>query len=257
MSLIRTRSHETAPLDMCESAEELHALCGFLIGQDKNKHCAILNHNARAAVGWELLFKAYLGGRNQETEAYRMDAKKNQPGYFDWAMKQMYHSRSKGARILGCKLEPWDGCKAVYELIAAHRAWHRATYSDRSQYGAKVPWFFPNKYGERIDKESSHASDEMIAACRSLGIPRRTQHGMRAFHVHVLRSQGELDQEIANRLGHSDTKQVEQTYDACRSGFRGAKTVSLEPKDRSKLAYAQWLPKSQAHSEAHFLSQSG
>ena len=254
---------------MCKSDEELHEFCGLIINAPRKKYCSVFAHNARVAVGWALLFEALCSPRKSELHAARMDAKPNETGYMSWATDPAwwYVERSKKGCSPHILLEQVEGNRALYDLIQSHRAWHKATYREEV-YGRKVPWFFPNRDGGKILPESSHFTAVIKWACDELGIPDkivhgkrrngRSSHGMRAFFVHTLRSQGVSDGEIAMRLGHKGGPDlVVQVYGINEPGWGGAKKQDWLPEDSSKLAWAKWLPESQAHSQAHFLSASG
>ena len=77
---------------------------------------------------------------------------------------------------------------------------------------------------------------------RKYGEKKYTSHGMRAFFVRVMRSQGiagldengqSIDEEIAKRLGHAPgtgATLVQKTYGENESGWCGGKELDFIPK---------------------------
>ena len=238
---------------MPQSDEELHKLCGWFINKERKKFCSVPAHNARQALGWQLLFEAYTGCRSSEVLSMRLDAKDGEPGFINWPLRYLCITRAKSGKFPYVVLEQVEGNTALVDLIATHRAWHRATYD------GSTPWFFPNRDGNQIVSESAHLSHGLKEACNELGLPRRTSHGMRAFYVATLRSQGLGDTEVAIRLGHrSGAGLVEQVYGEAKPNWFGAKQQDWLPEDMEDIAYGPFYsPSLGADMGGYELTQAG
>jgi integrase len=224
---------------MPQSDEELHELCGWFIKKERKKFCPMPAHRARQVIGWRLLFEAYTGCRTSEITGLRFDAKEGEPGHVNWPLRYLSITRAKAGKFPYVVLDQVEGNTALVDLIAAHRAWHREAY------GGQTQWYFPDRSLAQIHPKSSHISTALQEACKALGLPRRTSHGMRAFYVATLRSLGLDDTEVAIRLGHrSGVQLVEATYGEAKPNWRGSKLQDWLPEPIEGLAY-------QSHAQSH------
>jgi integrase len=209
---------------MPASDEELHTLATFLLEDDRSQPC-----------GWQLLLEALTGCRTSEILRLRWDAIKlghlGQPGHID--DRCLYVQRSKRGIDPYILLDVLPGHSPLRDCLTALRAWH----DDRCP---RSPWFLPGRDPRHpLDAGSlGHALDH---AAQTLGLPHRTSHGLRAFHVRALRSLGVDDSEIAKRLGQrSGVALVETTYGWSEPGWFGGRKCDFVP-DGQPAAWAPWL----------------
>lgn len=203
--------------------EELHRLAACLFSSTQSQ-----------ALGWQLLIEALTGCRTSEVLRLRHDAMKRavgaDPGYFD--VHALYIDRSKHGIFPYVPMhEPLRDC------LAALRNW-------REQHCPKSPWFFPGRDPQQpLDKHALTHALARIAKAWRLGP--RTSHGLRAFHVRVLRAQGIDDSEISKRLGlRTGVALIEQVYGGMEPGWFGSRKLDFLPSG-SAPAWVRWLPADQ------------
>jgi len=210
-----------------ESDEELHTL-GIHIGEDPRGEVLM----------FQLMLEALTGCRTSEILRLRWDAIKlgpvGQPGYLDDT--SLYVQRSKSGDFNYVLLDTTPGNSPLRELLIALRAWH----DDRFPTS---PWYLPGRNPqEPVDQHSlGHA---LSRACPVLGLPHRTSHGLRAFHVRALRSLGIDDSEIAKRLGQrSGVGLVERVYGRSEPGWFGCGKIDFRPDPAGDIpcAWSKWL----------------
>ena len=203
---------------MPRSDEELHKLAAFFFNGSLTSE----------VLGWQLLFEAYTGCRTSEILKLRMDANEGEAGFVNWALGNIYVNRAKGGRFPYVVLEQAEGHSPLVDLIKAHRTWHRANFNGS-------PWYFPSRYDRNGDGHVSKGalSKALKRATASLGVARRTSHGLRAFYVRTCRSLGLDDTEISIRLGHrSGVALIEQTYGEAEPNWRGKGLQDWMPEGR-------------------------
>jgi integrase len=166
---------------MPRNADELNSLARFLFASRKSE-----------VLGWQLLFQAMVGQRSHEILKLRMDAKmKDIPGFRDG--KKMYLFRSQSSKGTYGHVDLYSDLK---EVLEAHKLWHL------KRYPAGSPWYFPSPVDPKSQVDTSSLSHALAKACVQVGQNHRTSHGMRAYRVNVLRSEGYTDAEIALLIGH-------------------------------------------------------
>lgn len=206
---------------MPRSDEEFHLVAKLLLDMDRSR-----------PMGWQCLLEGLTGARTSEILACRTDAEApRKPGYYD----------AHALHVHRCKdgIEPWallqaaPGHDPLRACLSAFLNWHHIRYPHS-------PWFIPGiDPQQRAGRHSlTHA---LHRACDELGIPLITSHGLRAYNVHTLRSLGIPDNEIAIRLGHRSTAQVENTYGKCEPGWFGSKKQDFLPEGFSP-AWTLWVP---------------
>jgi integrase len=196
----------------------------------------LLSFKRSEALGWQLLLEALTGARTSEILACRVDAAKpRQPGYHD--RTALHIDRLKKGIEPWALLEAIPGHAPLAELLTAFFAWHKKRYAR-----SKSPWFIPgHNPAEPMNRRS--LTQSLRRACRILGLPPITSHGLRAYYVRSLRSLGVDDSEIAKRLGQrSGVTLVEQTYGISEPGWFGSRTLDFLPAPPEKPAWAPWLP---------------
>lgn len=194
-------SRECMPRD----ADELHAIARALLP---------------SAVGWQLLFAALTGCRTNELLALRMDARSRQdPGWIEG--RYLYVRRSKKGRSPYVELTP-----ELAECIAAHRNWH----------DGRSPWWFPG-----VDLFRPLNRLALTHALARLPGPKRTAHGLRAYHVTVWRSRGEPDERVAARIGDRTVRLISDVYGDLPESWSGGEPLGFVPATGDP-AWAPWRP---------------
>ena len=211
---------------MPESDEELHTLGAHLLDNPRSE-----------VLGWQLLLEALTGCRTSEILRLRWDAGKigteGGPGYRDDT--SLYVNRCKHGIFPYVLLDVIPGHSPLRDLLTALRHWHDIRYP-------RSPWFLPGRDpSQPLDPSSlDHA---LSRATPLLDLPRRTSHGLRAFHVRALRSLGIDDSEIAKRLGQrSGVGLVERVYGRSEPGWFGLKRVDFLPDSTTPNSWLKWLP---------------
>lgn len=208
---------------MPTSDEQFHQLAAYLLAGDKSR-----------PLGWQLLLEGLTGCRTSEILALRTDAiLPDKPGYMDH-IKMTVPRRKDG-------IKPW----ALLEAVAGHsplRDCLNAFLNWHEQRFAHTPYFIPNRKNVQKAADRMSLTHALESACTTLKIPKVTSHGLRAYFVAAMRSLGVTDAEIAARLGHKNTSQVEQTYGTVEPGWFGSWKMDFLPED-SAPAWAAWTPK--------------
>jgi integrase len=207
---------------MPESDEDFHRLAAWLLDSETSR-----------ALGWQLLLEGLTGARTSEILACRTDAARpEQAGYLDH--EYMGIQRLKDGIDPWVALEAAPGHSPLRDCLQAFLNWHEQRY-------AHSPWFIPGRNPE-FPMERRALTHALKRACAELKIKPVTSHGLRAYHVAGLRSMGRHDEEIAARLGHKSTHQVEHHYGKVREKWRGNWKMDFLPDDFAP-AWASWLPK--------------
>lgn len=208
---------------MADTDEELHRLAAYLLSDARSR-----------TLGFQLLLEALSGCRGNEVCRLRWDAQRRgvsaDPGYLDDHSLWIHRSKHGCFPYVLLDIEP--GCSPLRPLLASLRAWH-------DQEHPTSPWMLPGRSDqEPIDGSSlTHA---LARATAALGLPHRTSHGLRAFHVRLLRSRGIDDSEIAKRLGQrSGVALVERVYGRPEPGWFGGRHLDGLPAS-GKPAWDAW-----------------
>lgn len=193
------------------SGDELHLIASRFAQDDDSE-----------VFTWQTLIEAFTGRRTNEVLKLRWDAKtKNEAGYI--ATKPV----GRGCRRAEV---PWrlyfhvpDSHKGVYPYIDITeplrtvldllKQWRNTRYPNS-------PWFFPSPVDPSRTVDVGSLSKALRRVCAELGLALRTSHGLRSYHVNVLRSDRDQDgrpklsdAEIALRIGHkSGGKLIVETY---------------------------------------------
>lgn len=194
---------------------------------------ALLAVESSRAIGWQYLLEGLTGCRTSEILACRVDATVcGQPGFMD--------SHALHLHRLKDGIEPWalleaaKGHDPLRDCLQSFLNWHEQEYPNN-------PHFIPGRNG-RACADRCSLTHALHRICKALELPLVTSHGLRAYHVACLRSMGLHDEEIAARLGHRSTQQVQYTYGTVKPGFRGSWQMDMLPEDKSP-AWAGWRPK--------------
>ena len=206
----RPRFQASDDIDHChqfqpESDDELHALCGWLMGQP-----------AYAVHGAQLLFQALTGLRPGEPGLLRWKAEYAAgiygPGHRRAAL---YDGRQQELLAVARLKRGQNPTVVVHDALAAFLAAWKPYCAAR---WPDSPWYFPNPHNpaEPLVKPSESGrilNTPLAAAAEHCKVGPRHGHAMRAYHVRVLRSQGVLDATIAARLGQSGgARLIEDIY---------------------------------------------
>ena len=207
--------------------EQFHHLAAYLLASDRSR-----------PLGWQMMLEGLTGCRTSEILACRIDAKlPDHPGYINPSALHI-HRRKDG-------IEPWalmeaaPGHSPLRDCLQAFLNWHDHRYPNSPHF---IPGRDPTKPAQR--NSLTHA---LRRACQVLDIPLVVSHGLRAYFVAAMRSMGATDAEIADRLGHRSTEQVEQTYGTVKPGFRGSWQLDFLPED---FAHVRLLRQTQAELQA-------
>lgn len=204
----------------------------------------LLASHRSAPLGWQLLIEGLTGCRTSEILACRMDAKPlpnglGEPGYYDGA--RFHVKRLKKGIKPFCPVETIPGHAPLKDCLAAFFNWHRKRYKN-----SKSPWFIPGVTPSNPQDRCSltHALrriHNLLKDDPEKKLPLITSHGLRAYFVKAMRSLGVVDQEIAARLGHRSTDQIEHTYGEVESDWFGKKKMDFLPQTGNP-AWHPWLP---------------
>lgn len=176
------------------SGDELHSLARFLFGNPKSE-----------VLGWQLLFEAFIGQRTHETLKLRTDATaRYQPGFIEGNHLWLFDSKTHKGTFPYIEIH-----SALKQCLAAHKQWLENRYLFSSSRGDETldnrsgtRWYFPGTRDPKQPVDKSSLTHALARACKAMSLAHRSSHGLRSFHVNVLRSQGKTDAEIALRIGH-------------------------------------------------------
>ncbi len=164
---------------MPASGEEVHTIARYLFNVESSQ-----------VLGWFALIQAIAGQRAHEVARLRVDAAaKGEAGFISGRRLYLFRSRTSKGTFGHVDLRQEE-----LDCLEAHRAWLR-------RVAPESPWFFPSPEDPAQPVAPRALTDRLRRACRALGLPHRTSHGLRAFRVNVLRSRGMADGEIAIRIG--------------------------------------------------------
>ena len=176
---------------MPRNADEWHALARAAFTNTKTE-----------SIGWAILFQPMIKHRINEVLKLRTDAKDaSTPGFCDG--RTLFLHRSEGHKGAYGHVDLFPELQAA---LAAHAIWHRRRYPKGS------PWFFP---GRTPTEPLGHTA--VTKALYRLAVmceqPKRTSHGLRAYGVNVLRSEGKTDDQLALLVGQkTGGKLIVQVY---------------------------------------------
>lgn len=213
--------HCTAVMPM--SDEAFHQVAAHLLASDRSR-----------GLGWQTLLEGLTGCRTSEILACRLDATApGKPGYMNHAALHIHRCKDG--------IEPWallesaPGHSPLRDCLQAFLHWHEARYRH-------TPIFIPNHLNAKLPTDRCSLTKALRRACAELELPLITSHGLRAYHVAALRSMGIADAEIAARLGHRSTHQIEHTYGTVKPGWLGSWQMDFLPEDFAP-AWSDWTPK--------------
>ena len=190
----------------------------------------LLENPLSRTLGWQLLVEGLTGCRTREILGLRWGAERGQPGFVD--DHSLWIQREKHGIFPHVLLDVVPGVSPLRDLLAALRIWHDAEHPGS-------PWWFPGRWDAQpvAAPALTHALHRIEV---ELGMGTMTSHGLRAYHVRVLRSLGVDDSEISKRLGHrSGVRLVEQTYGVPEPGWFGGRRLDFLPADRAP-AWSPW-----------------
>ena len=173
------------------NATELHSLARWMFERATSQ-----------VFGWQILFSAMIGQRCSELIPYKTDG--TGPYNSGWIHEgHLYMSRSETHKGTASFIEIHP---ALSETIKAHQEWLKDRHPDSV-------WWFPSPKMEGCHVERNSLGHALLKACKDLGLPKRTVHGLRSYFVNVLRSQGMPDWQIALQIGHkSGGRLIVETY---------------------------------------------
>ena len=205
------------------SDEELHALCSWMITNDRPVSAA------------RCMFQALTGLRLGEY-LLRWDATAGQPGWLCGGLRN-----GMDVQVL-CIQREKHGLNPAVVLHPALEAFITAWKSYAQRHWSQSPWWFPRACDPQLPAHVDDSPRDLLAASRALGLPGRTSHGLRAFYVTVRRSQGVSDSQISEELGH-------------RSGAGLIARVYGQPHQVFGSRTHDWLPNDSATQTINLLNQ--
>lgn len=192
----------------------------------------LLETVAHEVLAWQLLFSAFTGCRTSELLRLRLDATSaDEPGFVQFNHKDPVQGflflgrRSKGG------VNPWAMIGPEFEkMLEAFHRWHAARFP-------KAKHYFPDHTG--AGPLNRYALGRALrAACKSLGLPAITPHGLRSFYVTKRRSDGLADTVIAGEIGDQTVSLMNTTYGSRPPNWTGGNPLSWVPMDGNPC----WLP---------------
>ena len=219
-----------------QSSRDVRHCTSAMVQTDEDFHriADALFESRTPALGWQWFLEGLTGCRTCEILGLRWGAGRGEPGYMDDT--SLWVHREKHGIFPYVLLDVTPGFSPLRDLVGALRVWHDREYPES-------PWWLPgDKPGEHLFPTALTLALTRIS--RRLGLGRLTSHGLRAWHVRVLRSLGVDDSEIAKRLGQrSGVRLVETTYGLPEPGWFGARRADFLPEGRVP-AWAAWAPAS-------------
>jgi integrase len=210
------------------NADELHQLAGLLLAERDSE-----------SLGWQMLFEAFVGQRTHEILTLRIDAKPREAGFIEtkkigktvqpWKL-HLFRSETHKGTFDHILIHP-----ALREALQVHHDWHQERFPNS-------PWYFPSPDDPSRPVDKNSLTKALARITKALGLPTRTSHGLRSYHVNVLRSDRDddgnpklSDAEIGLRIGHkSGGKLIVDVY-----GTIGDK-ISFMPQ-KQPVAWAKFL----------------
>ena len=166
------------------NADELHAIARYFLERQESVS------KGSGVFGWLTLLSAMIGQRCSEMLLLRQDATSiAEPGFDDGEHLWLYRSKTHKGTSEFCEIGP-----ELRACLDAHRDW-------LAKVAPSSPHIFPSPIDPTVPFRASSFGRTLSKACRHLGLPHRKPHGLRAYYVTVLRSQGHSDSEIALRIG--------------------------------------------------------
>lgn len=199
---------------MPETGDELHAIAryafnsGFVrkavpskvpLGTKGTRRWQLENEEI---FGWLTLFKAAIGHRITALLKLRIDARtKAEPGFIAGRKLYLFQSETSKGTYGHREID-----RHFQECIDAHRAWLRLRHPNSL-------WYFPSPLDDQWPVTAGAFTRWLARVCPAMDLPHRTPHGLRAFRVNVLRSEGHSLEEAAIRVGHRSLgKLILSTY---------------------------------------------
>lgn len=201
-----------APEVMPQSGDAFHAIANWMFSCRRTE-----------VFGWMVLVAGVTGCRVSEIMRLRTDAQRlgahAGPGFTDG--RYLYIDRSKRGVF------PWvplvdpelpENCPSrdiLAGLLAQHRRWCQWRYPTHD-------WYFPGRLAG-LPVSGQAMNHALTDACKALGIPHVTPHGLRAYYVNTCRRWGMTDTIIAQRLGdRTGAAIIERVYGAAQPAYDNA-----------------------------------
>lgn len=178
---------------MPESADAIHALANHFLTNSANDGRALRSE----VVAWFVLFQMFTGCRTSELLRLRMEAKPGESGAIVAEQLHLGH-RSKGGVDPVVNIGP-----EFAQMIACFKRWHEDRFPESKYY-------FPGPTGEVVDIAAPVRA--ITRACRKLGLPHITPHGLRAYYVTKRRRDGVNDNIVAAEIGDTSVALIATTY---------------------------------------------
>ncbi|MDB6131054.1 MAG: intC [Verrucomicrobiales bacterium] len=189
---------------------------------------ALFAHHKSEVLGWQLLLEAMVGQRTHEILTMRWDAPgEMHPGFIKG--KHLFLFRSKTSKGTYPYIEIHSALK---QCLEAFKNWRVLRYPTRPS-----PWFFPSPDDPKKPVDNGSITHALKRITVAMGLPHRTSHGLRAYFVNVLRSQGKSDPDIALRIGQkSGGRLISEVY-----GEILPYKINWMPED-GEPAWHKWIP---------------
>jgi len=213
--------------------EEFHQICAHLIGNGRP--------TAALVAGAQLLFQGLTGLRPGEPGALRWNARAGSLVHAAGFLHTITRGKETHQRLAVARhkrgITPYVKIHpALAEFITAWKSYCSAHWPDS-------PWWFPCPSAPDhplcpFDEKNTPLSMLMARTVKTLGLPYRRPHGMRAFYVRCRRSQDASDADIADELGERTGAVLITNIYGDPSGVRGDGLFDWLPSPESGLSPA-------------------
>lgn len=175
--------------------------------------------------GWMTLFQMFMGVRTSELLRLQLNAAADEAGHVAAGHLHLGR-RSKSGVNPYCIISP-----EFAEMLACFHRWHKTRFPRHQPY-------FPGPFGNVVSPPGhGHA---LTRACKQLGLPHLSPHGLRAYYVTKHRREGITDAAIAAQIGDKTVALISTIY----GDIPGGQKLAWLP-DQGLPAWQLWLPAQQ------------
>lgn len=200
---------------MPANADVIHQLCDYFMARPISE-----------VFAWMTLFQMFTGCRTSELLRLRLDAKAEEAGHIAGSHLHLGRRSKSG-------INPFVAIGPDFaRMLPCFLRWHKARFPRHQPY-------FPGPFGDVVGSESHcHA---MNRACRKLGLPNLTPHGLRAYAATKWLREGRTHAEVAAMLGDKTAALIGSTY----ADAPGEAAPLHYTPSQGLPAWSVWQPESQ------------